>query len=224
MKLVVINGSPRKHANTAQLCEMAVKGAESLGASGEVLNLYDAPFRGCISCFGCHLNTSAERYDCFYKDALTPILEKSLEADALIIGSPVYYGNVTGAVRSYMERLLFPLDTYHFDEHGNREVKRRKAVPTAFIYTMNATEEQLTHYKMDQTLKSNEGVMHGIFGVKCEHLYSCDTMQWEDYSRYYNNMFDPQHKKEHHDSQFPIDLQNAYELGARLISAAQAIQ
>lgn len=220
-KVLIINGSARKNGNTAQLCQKAAEGARAAGAEAEVIHLCEKPFKGCISCFGCHLNQSVDKYECFYHDELSPILEKSLAADVIIIGSPIYYGYVTGMVRSYMERLLFPLDTYHFDENGKREVKRGKHVPTALIYTMNATEEQLKHYHMDERISNNEAALADIFQEPCEHLYSCDTLQWNNYNRYYNNMFDPKEKQEHHDHQFPIDLENAFSLGRRLVERAE---
>lgn len=57
----------------------------------------------------------------------------------------------------------------------------------------------------------------GYLMGNCRTLYSCDTYQFDDYSRYHASMWDEQHKAEHRDRQFPIDLQNAYELGRTLL-------
>lgn len=219
MKAVVINGSARKNWNTAQLCKEAVRGLSENGAETELINLIDYAFKGCISCYGCHMKTSMDKYGCFYKDDLTPILQKCLEADIIILSSPAFYGDVAGQVRSLMERLLFPLDTYYAKD-GRRVVKRAKKVPTGFIFTMNATEEQMKQHGMYDKLHGAANALSGIFNTPCEELYSCDTLQFHDYSRYTVSIFDPEHKQKHHDAQFPIDLQNAYDMGVRLAKAA----
>jgi hypothetical protein len=54
----------------------------------------------------------------------------------------------------------------------------------------------------------------------CETLYSCDTYQFTDYSKYYASMWDEGHKAEHREKQFPIDLNNAYRMGKRLCENA----
>ena len=51
----------------------------------------------------------------------------------------------------------------------------------------------------------------------CEILYSCDTYQFKDYSKYYAGMWDERQKAEHREQQFPVDMKNAYELGKRLV-------
>ena len=53
MKVMAINGSPRKEWNTATLLGKALEGAESKGAESELIHLYDYTFKGCISCFAC---------------------------------------------------------------------------------------------------------------------------------------------------------------------------
>lgn len=220
MKVIAINGSPRKNWNTDILCKKALEGAQSIGAETELIELYDYQFKGCISCFDCHLKTSMENQLCAYKDELSPVLKKCLGADAIIIGSPVYYGFVTGMVRSFMERLLFPIDTYYADEQGNRVTKLSRTIPTAMIYTMNANPEQLEYFHGKQLLANNEQCLKGMLGY-CEALYSCDTWQFKDYSQYTVNIFDPVHKAEVKEMQFPVDCQNAFDLGKRLVKKAE---
>ena len=107
MKIIAINGSPRKKWNTATLLEKALEGAASLGAETEFVHLYDLVFKGCTSCFSCKLKGGTSYGKCAMNDGLTPVLEKLATADAFILGSPVYFGTVTGEMRSFMERLLF---------------------------------------------------------------------------------------------------------------------
>ena len=111
MKVIAINGSPRKHYNTYKLCEKVLEGAKETGAATELINLYDYDFKGCVSCFACHLKKRNDQYLCSYNDELKEILEKCIQADAIIIGTPIYYGSITGLTQSFLERLLFAADT-----------------------------------------------------------------------------------------------------------------
>ena len=112
MKLIAINGSPRKEWNTATLVKKAVEGAESQMAKAELVNLYNLNYKGCISCFSCKEKGGKNYGRCAVKDSLTPIFRKIEEADALIFGSPIYLGSITGEMQSFLERLVFPYLTY----------------------------------------------------------------------------------------------------------------
>ena len=113
MKVIAINGSPRKGWNTATLLNRALVGAASEGADTELIHLYDLNFKGCTSCFACKLKDGKSYGRCALKDELTPVLKQiEEEADAIILGSPIYFGTVTGEMRSFMERLMFPYLTY----------------------------------------------------------------------------------------------------------------
>ncbi len=91
MKTIIVNASPRKNWNTAQLLKEAQKGAESVGAETEYIELYDLTFTGCRSCLACKRKNVQEPCRCYWKDDLTPLLEQIWQADRLILGSPVYY-------------------------------------------------------------------------------------------------------------------------------------
>ncbi|MDD3974558.1 MAG: flavodoxin family protein, partial [Methanothrix soehngenii] len=89
-RVIAINGSPRKNWNTATLLENALRGAESAGAKTELVHLYDLDYRGCTSCFACKLKDGKSYGICAMNDDLTPILQRIAEANAFILGSPVY--------------------------------------------------------------------------------------------------------------------------------------
>jgi multimeric flavodoxin WrbA len=112
VKVLAINGSPRKRWNTATLLNNVLEGAASQGAETELIHLYDLDYKGCRSCFSCKLIGGKSYGRCATKDDLTPVLEKIQLVDALILGSPIYFGEVTGAMRSFLERLLFPNTVY----------------------------------------------------------------------------------------------------------------
>lgn len=112
MHIIAINASPRKNGNTATLLNKALEGASSKGATTELINLYDLDFKGCVSCFACKLKGGKSYGKCVYKDELTPVLNKIENADALILGSPIYLGDVTGEAKSLIERLIFQYLVY----------------------------------------------------------------------------------------------------------------
>jgi multimeric flavodoxin WrbA len=215
MKLIALNGSPRKGWNTEQLLQKTMDGARSLGADTELIQLYGQEYKGCVSCFACKVKGSKTNGLCAHRDALRPILEKCLEADAIVIGSPVYFDYPTAQTRAFLERFLFPLDTYMVKD-GVRQKVLDKVIPSAFIFTMNCPEDFMDQADYTTILAHNEGNTKRLLGY-CETLYSCDTYQYKDYSKMDCDMFDEKKKAQHKEEQFPIDLETAYELGKRLI-------
>lgn len=223
MKALFINGSPRKkNWNTITLLENAVRGAQEAGAETEIINLYDYNYKGCISCFACKIKNSKTNGLCAYKDDLRPILEKALQSDVVIVGSPIYFSYPTAQCRAFLERFLFAAHTYLKDpEHpGSSKRVLDRIIHTAMIYTMNVPEDLLDHFDYHKILDWNERALKSTFGYS-ESLYCCDTYQFPNYDRYDCDVFDKDHKLSHKEEQFPIDCQKAYELGKRLVERAK---
>ena len=216
-KVIILNGSPRKNFNTAQMLKEAQKGAESVGAEVEYFNLYDYNFLGCRSCFACQRKGSTTEGICAIKDDIRPILEKCINADAIIIGTPVYFSYPTGVFRSFTERLLFANHTYMVDrEKGGLKRRLDKTIPTGIIYTMNCPEELANQINYPIILGESVNNYKHIMGY-AEGLYSYDTYQFSDYSKYHCDVFDEKHKAEVRETQFPKDLQKAFDLGKKLV-------
>jgi multimeric flavodoxin WrbA len=213
--VIAINGSPRKTWNTATLLEHAIKGAESAGAKTEIVHLYDLDYKGCTSCFACKLNGGPSYGKCAMKDGLTLVLERIRNADALILGSPVYLGTATGEMRSFLERLVFPYLVYD-REHSSIFPKK---IPTAFIYTLGADEGRAKEMGFDVPIRLTEMLLGRMFG-NSETLQVADTLQFDDYSKYVSSAFDPAAKAQRRREVFPQDCQRAFELGVRLAKAA----
>lgn len=215
-KVIVLNASPRKNFNTAKMLKEAQKGAEAAGAEVEFFNLYDYNFLGCRSCFACQRKGSTTEGVCAIKDDIKPILEKCINADAIIIGSPVYFSYPTGVFRSIAERLLFPNHTYMVDkENGGLKRRLDKVIPVGVIFTMNCPEDLASQINYKTILGENVSSFQHIFGY-AEGLCAYDTYQFIDYSKYNCDLFDESHKREVRDTQFPKDLQKAFELGKKL--------
>ena len=219
MKAIGINGSPRKKWNTATLLEKVLEGAASEGAETEIIHLYDLNFKGCTSCFACKLKGGKSYGKCAMKDELTPVLERLKDADAVILGSPIYLGNSTGEMRSFMERYVFPYLVYSNDLPSLYP----KNIPVGFIYTMNVTEEYFDLVGLRKTIEVNEYVAKRIFGYS-ESLCCTDTYQFDDYSKYVTDMFDLEEKAKRRKEVFPQDCVKAFEMGTRFVKRQKAME
>lgn len=210
MKIMAFNGSPRKDWNTATLLKKALEGAASQGAKAELIHLYDLNYKGCISCFACKEKGGKSYGECVISDDLKPILKRVEECDAIIFGSPIYLATVSGAMQSFMERLIFPYIKYTYPP----ESLFPKKIPTGFIYTMGVTEEQMNEFGYNQRFASIGRLLKIIFGSS-EMLLSFDTYQFEDYSKVVAPRFNPEEKLKRRKEVFPKDCQKAFEMGAR---------
>ena len=219
MKTVIINGSPRKNWNTDKALQKAAQGAQDAGAEIETIRLYDYAYKGCVSCFACKIKNSKTNGLCAYRDDLHPILEKVHEADVVIVGTPVYYNYPAGQVRSFLERWLFPVGSYVWED-GKQKVFRDKVIPTGLIYTMNCPKDMMENWNYPAILSDTANTMKQIMGHN-ELLYICNTYQFNDYTRYEMNLFDEAEKRAYRDEHFESDLAGAYELGKRLVEAAK---
>ena len=213
-KAIAINGSPRKGWNTDLLLQSALKGAADAGAETELIQLSELTFSGCRSCFACK-RAGAETGRCMWKDDLQPVLDKMLAADAVFMGSPVYLGNVSGMMYCLIERLVFSLLSY--DDYSKRLFDG--SVNSCFFFTMNASKEYAEKgYK--QLMEQYANSMKRL-GGSTEYYAACDTLQFEDYSKFAAGTFSEAHKRKVHEEQFPKDLQAAYDIGFRLASKAE---
>lgn len=210
MKIIAINGSPRKNWNTAILLNKALEGAVSEGAETELVHLYDLNYKGCISCFACKTKNGKSYGRCPVNDDLKDVFRKVEEADAIILGSPIYFSRVSGEMASFLDRLLFQYLVYSQTERslfpGN--------IKTGFIYTMNVTEDMFGTMEMDVPVKFNEMALKRVFGSS-ETLLCFDTYQFDDYSKVVATMFDPESKAKRRAEVFPEDCRKAFEMGAR---------
>ena len=210
MKAIAINGSPRKGWNTDLLLQKALEGTAAAGAETELIQLSELTFSGCWSCFACK-RAGAETGRCMWKDNLQPVLDKMLSADAVFMGSPIYLGNVSGMMYCLMERLAFSLLSY--DDYSKQLFHGK--VNSCFFFTMNAPKVFAnTAYR--GIMKQYTGTMKRL-GGSSEYHAACDTLQFEDYSKFAAGIFNEEHKRKVRKTQFPKDLKAAYDIGFRLI-------
>lgn len=208
MKVIAINGSPRKNWNTAQLLGEALNGAASVGAETTLVHLYDLTYKGCVSCFGCK-RKGAIPCHCYLKDDLSPVLERVLQSDVLLLGSPIYFGNVTGAMHSFLERLAFI--TMSYDDYSAQVFQGH--IDSAFFFTMNVGEDDKTMY--EPMMEHTVSILNKL-GGSAEKYTAVNTLQFDDYSKYHAASFCEAEKLAYHKQQFPKDKAAAYEIGLRL--------
>ncbi len=103
MKILAINGSPRMYGRTHTLINCVTQEAEKNGHEIEYVHLQGIDFKGCYDCDYCR----GEGNKCHCQDDLNPIIERIIEADILIMGSPVYLGGLTGVFKSFLDRWCY---------------------------------------------------------------------------------------------------------------------
>lgn len=209
MKFIGINGSPRKGWNTSTLVSQALEGAKSEGADIEIIDLYDLNYKGCTSCFACKRKGVAVK-SCVANDELKPVLEKIRDCDGLILGSPIYFGNITGEMQSFLERLMFPYFSYE-----GKESSFLKDICTAFIYTMNVPESMIEDIGLDKLFNFQAHILEMVFSHSSS-LLSTETYQFDDYSKYAVTMFSAEERAKRRETVFVEDCKKAFELGANL--------
>ena len=212
MKVSALNGSPRKEWNTATLLNNALEGAASRGAEVELVHLYDLDYKGCTSCFACKLKGGKSYGRCSWQDGLTPFLRKIEAADGILLGTPVYLGGETGAMRSLLERMVFSSLTYTDPPGSTFPGKARVGI----IYAFGAPEEMVVQRGWDRSLSGTAAFVQRIIGP-VETLQVYDTLQFDDYSKYVATRFDPVQKATRRREIFPQDCRKAFELGVRLV-------
>ena len=221
VKIFFLNGSPRRNMNTAELVQRAMDGAREAGADTELIHLYDFCYRGCVNCFACKTKGNLTHGLCDYHDELRPVLEKLLAADAIVIGTPVYFGYPAAQVRAFMERLLFPIHSYVVDEWTGERVKiLKRTIPTGLIFSMNYPEYVVRKMGQYTSMSMNGALLRQKMGYN-ETLYVYDTCQFKDYDRYEVNMFHADEKIRHKEEQIPKDLARAYEMGKHMAEKVQ---
>jgi len=105
MKVVAFNGSPRKDGNTTTLINQVLRELDHEGIETEVVQLADKEIHGCIACYKCFENL--DQRCAVKKDAANECIEKMTKAQGIILGSPVYFQDVTAEMKALIDRAGF---------------------------------------------------------------------------------------------------------------------
>lgn len=134
MKVLILNGSPRKGGNTSIALDEMVRIFEADGIEAEVVQVGNKAVRGCIAC-----GTCAEKGKCVFDDVVNELAPKFEAADGLVIASPVYYGSANATLIACLDRLFYSTS---FD----KTMKVGASVVVARRGGLSATFDELNKY------------------------------------------------------------------------------
>jgi len=159
MKVVAVNGSPRKKGNIDTMIEEAAKVLRKKGVKVETVSLAGKEIRPCNACERCY----SKAWDCPLKDDAKEVLKKMAGADGLLIGSPVYFGGVTAQLKALFDRSIMAYQAFELKDkvlggmscggaaHGGQELTVWQIV----IFG-------LTH---DMIVANSEGGLYGAMAI-----------------------------------------------------------
>lgn len=199
MKTVVINAGPKRKDINAQLARSASEGAKSAGADVEYIDLYKIDLSGCRVCLIC--KRDEETCKCYWRDELSPVIEKILSSDCLLIAAPIFFSQPTSHFMALLERLIYCIVSY---KSGN---KFKGKVNVGLFYTIN--------YPMDYFEKSVRPHIK-----QSEDLFKMmnGEVVIETFSNISRNVSSNSSEKDLNlrQEQFRNDLDTVFEIGSRL--------
>jgi multimeric flavodoxin WrbA len=105
MKIVAFNGSPNKEGITYHSIKMVTEVLESSGVETEIIQVGHNKIRGCMACQKCYKNRDMKCV--FDDDPVNDWIEKMVDADGIILGTPVHYAGVAGTMKSFLDRAFY---------------------------------------------------------------------------------------------------------------------
>lgn len=136
MKVLLINGSPHENGCTHRALKEITKEFEKEGIDFEIVHIGKKGIQGCTACAVC--KSSEDQHCIFNDDIVNETIDKMKIADALIVGSPVYYANVAGNLRTFLDRMFYAGRCF--------ENKPAAAVVNCRRGGASATFAQINHY------------------------------------------------------------------------------
>ena len=143
-KVLTLSGSPRKDGNSDLLCNEFMKGAENAGNSVEKIRVSEKNIGYCRACYACKGTGT-----CTIKDDMAEVLQKIIDADVIVLASPVYFYSIDAQLKALIDRTVARW----------LEVKDKE-----FYYIMTAADEQTV--SMETTLACFRGYADCVEGAK----------------------------------------------------------
>ena len=134
MRVLLINGSPRREGNTFLALREVAKVLEQEGIESEIVGVGTRAVRGCIACAKC--KERGENRGVFEDDICNEVSAKMAECDAVVVGSPVYYGQPNGTVLSLLQRMLYSAGKYFEGKPAAAVAVCRRGGATAAFQTL----------------------------------------------------------------------------------------
>lgn len=144
-KVLVISSSPRKNGNSDILCNEFIRGAEESGNKAEKVFIADKNINYCKGCGACNVT-----HKCVQKDDMAEILDKMVEADAIVLATPVYFYSVCGQLKTFIDRTV-----PRYTEIANKD----------FYFIMTAADNEKS--SLERTLETIRGFTEDcLYGAK----------------------------------------------------------
>lgn len=153
MKVLLVNGSPKVHGNTAYALEQMAEVFHGLGIETETIQVGNQMIRGCQGCGACY-----KLGKCVIDDLVNETNVKLAEADGMVVGSPVYYASPNGTLISFLDRLFYSNSADLRMKVGASIVCARRAGTTAAMDVLN---KYFTISQMPVASSSYWNVIHG---------------------------------------------------------------
>ncbi len=132
MKVILVNGSPKKNGCTYTALTEVAGALEKNGIETEIFHVGNKPLAGCMGCGAC-LKTGK----CFMDDTVNEFVEKAKEADGFVFGSPVHYAAASGAITSFLDRAFYGKGSVFAGKPGASVVSCRRGGASAAFDQLN---------------------------------------------------------------------------------------
>lgn len=132
MKVILVNGSPKKNGCTYTALTEVAGALEKNGIETEIFQVGNKPLAGCMGCGAC-LKTGK----CFMDDTVNEFVEKAKEADGFVFGSPVHYAAASGAITSFLDRAFYGKGSVFAGKPGASVVSCRRGGASAAFDQLN---------------------------------------------------------------------------------------
>lgn len=151
--VLIISASPRKGGNSDILCDQFLKGAQEAGHRVEKINLQGKKINYCLGCGVCN-NTHV----CVQKDDMKPLLDKMVEADVIVLATPVYFYSMDGQLKTFIDRCV-----PRYTEMTHKEVYFILSAADTERNNLKRTVEALRGFTQDCLEGSTEkGIIYGV--------------------------------------------------------------
>jgi len=145
MKIIGFIGSPRKEGNTAWIVNRILEGSKEQGAETGVWGSSDLDIKPCQGCLGCHKGDQDE--GCIIKDDMQKLYVALEQADALVLGSPIYMGQMSGQAKIFTDRLFAQISP-RFSPHYKENARKKKLI---LVFTQGNPDSGMFKVYIDYT-------------------------------------------------------------------------
>lgn len=210
MQIIAFNGSPRKNGNTAQLLRETLNATVELGATTDFVHLADLEMKGCRGCYACKIEGKS-RGRCVQQDDMTELYARIEAADAVLFGTPIYFGAMTPELKMLVDR-FFPYLSMDFTS------SLPKGKRAGVVVTQNQRDAAL----YEGHLHLIDRALRVIGFASVDFLVSVDTIGFEPMEKLAGKTIPKQteRKAKAKAELWPQDLAKARELGRSLRGVA----